>query len=113
MIHVTAQPDTRQSERAADPPQNSAWAFPAPIRVFFAERNKFLAATNRSISNFLPSSRSLRPSSPLSTPFFLARSFMMAFPGMYGTPGTNGAGGNAGLNEQEQAMVKMVRTLPR
>jgi len=31
----------------------------------------------------------------------------MAFPGMFGMPG--GSGGNAGVSEQEQATIKMVR----
>jgi hypothetical protein len=41
----------------------------------------------------------------------------MAFPGGFGAPGmgaggAGGAGATAGMNEQEQAMVKMVRSSP-
>jgi len=32
----------------------------------------------------------------------------MSFPGMYGGPGAGGAGSTAGMNEQEQKMVKMM-----
>lgn len=32
----------------------------------------------------------------------------MSFPGAFGAPGMNGGGGNAGLSDQEQQMVKLV-----
>lgn len=36
----------------------------------------------------------------------------MAFPGMVGMPGGGAAAANAGMSEQEQKMVKMVRSHP-